>query len=298
MAIVGIAQIYESWIGHALIAILGLMLMISVLVTGAMLKGRIKKKQTNLFSLHKKIAVYFSMFVLGTFLYGLLIKMQHEELVLRSSHGRLGLILVLIVIFQLVPSLTLKDRNMIRKPHMVLGYALAPLMFLEASWGLYNGVVAGSKSLVLVHSMSGGLTALVLVWIILEMIYLTESGVVRAKIAGYIGAFLVTAGCWIAGGYNYLTVYGSQVKPIILAGPKPWAHSIVMEVKEHIFVFLPIIIIALSLTLAILDKNVLLKDPVARRAIAITASLAIFMVLLMFLMGAIISSAGNVRLEA
>ncbi|MDD1736670.1 MAG: hypothetical protein LUQ21_04355, partial [Methanothrix sp.] len=107
-----------------------------------------------------------------------------------------------------------------------------------------------------------------------------------------------TAGCWVAGGYNYLTAYGSQVKPIILAGPEPWAHSIVMEVKEHIFIFLPIIVIALSLTLSILDRDALLKDPQARRALAITASLALFMVLLMFLMGAIISDAGNVWPEA
>ena len=272
--------------------------MISALVTGAMLKGRIKRKQTNLFPLHKKVGIYFSTFILGTFLYGLLIKMQHEEPVLTSVHGRLGLILLLIVIFQLIPSLIVKDRTRIRTPHKILGYSLAPLMFLEASWGLYNGVVVGSKSLVLMHSISGGLTALALAWIILEMLYLTEGGVVRAKIASYTAAFLVTAGCWVVGGYNYLTAYGSQVKPVILAGPEPWAHSIVMEVKEHIFVFLPIIVIALSLTLAILDKDALLKDPKARRAVAITASLALFMVLLMFLMGAIISNAGNVGLEA
>jgi len=295
LAIVGIAQIYESWIGHALIAILGLMLMISALVTGAMLKGRIKGKQTNLFSLHKKVAIYFSIFILGTFLYGLLIKMQHEEALLTSVHGRLGLILLLIVIFQLTLSLTVKARKSIRMPHKILGYALAPLMFLEASWGLYNGVVVGSKSLVLMHSISGGLTALALAWIILEMFYITESGVLRAKIASYTAAFLVTAGCWIAGGYNYLTDYGLQVKPIILAGPDPWVHSIVMEVKEHIFIFLPIIVFALSLTLSVIDKDALLKDSKARRVITITASLALFMVLLMFLMGAIISNAGNIR---
>lgn len=298
LAIVGIAQIYESWIGHALIAILGLVLMISALVTGAMLQGRIKKKQTNLFTLHKKVAIYFSTILLGTFLYGLLVKMQLGEPVLISVHGRLGLILLLIVIFQLIPSLTVKDRNMIRKPHKVVGYALAPFMFLEASWGLYDGVVVGSKSLVLMHSISGGLASLVLVWIITEMFYPTESGIIRARIASIIAAFLITAGCWIVGGYNYLTAYGSQVKPIILAGPKPWAHSIVMEVKEHIFIFLPIIVIALSLTLAILDKDALLKNPKARRAVAIAASLALFMVLLMFVMGTIISSAGNVGLEA
>lgn len=55
---------------------LSLVLMISALVTGAMLKGRIKKKeQTNLFPLHKKLGIYFGTFVLGTLLYGLLIKM-------------------------------------------------------------------------------------------------------------------------------------------------------------------------------------------------------------------------------
>jgi hypothetical protein len=263
-----------------------------------MLKGRIKRKQTNLFALHKKVSIYFSTFIIGTFLYGLLTKIQQEEPVLTSFHGRLGLILLLIVIFQLIPSLIVKDRTRIRTPHKILGYSLAPLMFLEASWGLYNGVVVGSKSLVLMHSISGGLTALALSWIIMEMLYLTEGGIVRAKIASYTATFLVTAGCWVVGGYNYLTAYGSQVKPVILAGPEPWAHSIVMEVKEHIFVFLPIIIIALSLTLAILDKDALLKDPEARRTVAITASLALFMVLLMFLMGAIISSAGNVGLEA
>ena len=70
-----------------------------------------------------------------------------------------------------------------------------------------------------------------------------------------------------------------------------------MEVKEHVFIFLPIIAIALSMTLVILDQDALLEDPEARRAIAITALLALLMVLLMFLMGAIISNAGNVRME-
>lgn len=290
------AQIYDSWIGHAFIALLSLVLMIFALVTGAMLKGRIKKRKnhTSLFPLHKKVGIYFGTLVLGTLLYGLLIKMQHEVPVLTSVHGRLGIILLLIVAFQIIPSLMVKDRARIRRAHKILGYSLAPLMFLEASWGTYNYLVIGFKNLVLVHSISGGLAALALLWIILEMLYLVEGGVFRARIASYLAAFLVTAGCWIAGGYNYLTDYGSQVKPVILAGPEPWVHSIVMEVKEHIFIFLPLIVFALSLTLAVIDKDALLKDPRARRAITITASLALFTVLLMFLMGAIISNAGNI----
>ena len=38
LSLTGIAQIYDSWIGHALIAIPGLMLIISALITGAMLR--------------------------------------------------------------------------------------------------------------------------------------------------------------------------------------------------------------------------------------------------------------------
>jgi len=291
------AQIYVSWIGHAFIAIIGLILMTYTLATGAMLKGRIRSKQANIFPLHKKAAIYYGTFILGTFLYGLLIEIKHEEPVLTSIHGRLGILLLLIVFFQIIPSLAAKDRTRIRKLHKILGYALAPLMFMEVSWGLYNGLISGSKNLVLIHSMSGGLTALALVWIILEILYPTKEGIVRTKIASYSAAFLVVVGSWIIGGYNYLTNYGSQVKPIILSGPKPWAHSIVMEVKEHIFIFLPIIIIALSMTLVIIDQDSVLKDPNVRRAIAITATLAFLMILLMFLMGAIVSNAGNVGLE-
>ena len=267
------------------------------LATGAMLKGRIKSKQANIFPLHKKAAIYYGTFILGTFLYGLLIEIEHEEPVLTSIHGRLGILLLLIVFFQIIPSLATKDRTKIRRLHKILGYALASLMFMEASWGLYNGVISGSKNLVLIHSTSGGLTVLALVWIILEILYPTKEGVARTKIVSYLAAFLVVVGSWIIGGYNYLTNYGSQVKPIILSGPEPWAHSIVMEVKEHIFIFLPILVIALSMTLAIIDQDVLLKDPNVRRAIAITAILALLMILLMFLMGAIVSNAGNVGLE-
>jgi len=33
--------------------------------------------------------------------------------------------------------------------------------------------------------------------------------------------------------------YGSTVKPFIKEGPYPWAHKVVMETKEHVFLFLP-----------------------------------------------------------
>lgn len=65
-------------------------------------------------------------------------------------------------------------------------------------------------------------------------------------------AFVGTAGfviSWLAGGYYYVQYYGSLVKPIIKSGLAPWAHTIVMETKEHIFLFIiPLAITALFLT--------------------------------------------------
>ena len=294
----GIALAYENWIVHALIAIVSLLLMIYALTTGAMLKGRIKRNPGNIFRLHKRSGIYFGAFILGSFIYGLLMRLQHGESILLSVHGKLGLIIILIVGLQIIPSLVLKNRTRYRGLHKIMGYSLAPILVIDASWGLYTGVAAGVKSsLVLLHSISGGLAALALVWIFLEMLYATDKALTRARIASYLAAFLVTAGCWIAGGYNYLTGYGSQVKPVILAGPHPWAHEVVMEAKEHIFVFLPVIVFALSITLSVLDRDAFLGEAKSRRALTMVACLALFMVLLMFLMGAIISNAGKTGTE-
>jgi len=53
----GIALAYEKWIGHALIDIISLLLMSYALTTGAMLKGRLKRKSGNIFKLHKRSGV-------------------------------------------------------------------------------------------------------------------------------------------------------------------------------------------------------------------------------------------------
>lgn len=54
---------------------------------------------------------------------------------------------------------------------------------------------------------------------------------------------------WLSGGYYYVVYYGTTVKPIILAGDYPWAHKFFLEVKEHIFMFLPFMAVAVALAL-------------------------------------------------
>ncbi|MDC1205294.1 hypothetical protein N8083_00400 [Candidatus Pacebacteria bacterium] len=54
---------------------------------------------------------------------------------------------------------------------------------------------------------------------------------------------------WFSGGYYYVFYYGSQVKPGIKEGAYPWAHLVFMEVKEHIFIFLPFATAALAVAI-------------------------------------------------
>jgi len=138
----GIALAYVKWIGHALIAIISLALMIYTLTTGAMLKGRIKRSSGNVFKLHKRGGTYFGALILGSFIYGLWIRLQHGESIISSIHGKLGLIILIIVILQLIPSLVLKNRSWYRRFHKIIGYALAPILIIDAGWGLHNGVIA------------------------------------------------------------------------------------------------------------------------------------------------------------
>lgn len=61
---------------------------------------------------------------------------------------------------------------------------------------------------------------------------------------------------WIAGGRYYVKYYGESVKPIIKAGDYPWAHGIIMEAKEHIFLFLPFLAFIIFLTILFVGQQV------------------------------------------
>ena len=54
---------------------------------------------------------------------------------------------------------------------------------------------------------------------------------------------------WLTGGYYYVSYYGTAVKPIIQKGLAPWAHSVFMEAKEHVFLFLPFIAAVVAIML-------------------------------------------------
>ncbi len=52
---------------------------------------------------------------------------------------------------------------------------------------------------------------------------------------------------WATSAYYYVTYYGTAVKPRILAGAAPFAHTFFMETKEHIFLLLPFVALSIAL---------------------------------------------------
>lgn len=72
------------------------------------------------------------------------------------------------------------------------------------------------------------------------------------SLSGFI-SFIIA---WFLGGYYYVTFYGKSVKPIIKGGDYPWIHSVIMETKEHVFLFLPFLAAVSALAIWLLGKKI------------------------------------------
>jgi hypothetical protein len=127
----------SRWIGHAVTSIIGMILMIVVILTGAVQKGRIRTIRLHqIFRYHKMASIWFSLFVIGTFVLGLLTTLEHGEPLLKSPHGIVGLVLVLMAVIQLVPSLIIRKRGRIQALHRIIGYTIVPVFILQTVLGL------------------------------------------------------------------------------------------------------------------------------------------------------------------
>ena len=109
---------------------------------------------------------------------------------------------------------------------------------------------------------------------------------------GSLVAFIAYVTAWITGGYYYVVYYGSNVKPGIKEGPTPWVHLVVMEVKEHIFLFLPILAFVILLVVW-LKGDILQENRKLRNALALVALITFIIALSMALGGVVISGAAR-----
>src|SRR3990167_4489020 len=95
---------------------------------------------------------------------------------------------------------------------------------------------------------------------------------------------------WILAGYYYVTYYGQNVKPLIKSGQLPWAHSILMETKEHIFLFLPFLGLVLFTSL-LFSKPDIAKNSSLQKALSILALTMVVLGTIVTIFGVVISGA-------
>ena len=101
-------------------------------------------------------------------------------------------------------------------------------------------------------------------------------------------AFLAS---WLTGGYYYVVYYGTFVKPVIKSGVAPWVHNIIMETKEHVFLFIiPLAMTVLFITL--LEKEDMERLKLRRLALWLAGTVAV-LGLLIGAMGFVISAAAR-----
>ena len=145
------------------------------------------------------------------------------------------------------------------------------------------------------HAGLGELGALAFLWVLIELLTAKSVNIKRAKTAALIGVIGLLLS-WSIGGYYYLSHYQTDVKALIKGGPEPWAHSVITETKEHVFLFLPFLGI---LVWGLLKKHgeTLVQDRKLATAIIILSGLIVLLAFAMAGMGYLISSGMRSALE-
>lgn len=126
------------------------------------------------------------------------------------------------------------------------------------------------------------------VWLLMG--FFKEQIDLRPLKAASLYGFLSFVLSWLAGGYYYVQYYGSTVKPVIKGGDFRWIHSVVMETKEHFFLFLPFLSFVLFIVVWYAGDYVR-KDAALRETASFLALVVVVSGVLVTLMGAGISGA-------
>lgn len=146
------------------------------------------------------------------------------------------------------------------------------------------------------HAFLGEFAVFAFLWVFVELFNPNKDSLARIKLISMIGVVFLFLS-WVVGGYYYLNAYGSNVKPLIKAGPQPWAHLVFTETKEHIFLFLPFMGLLAFLMIQSQGDN-LIKEKKTRHAIQLVCLMVVLIGLSMAGMGYMISTGARAALEA
>lgn len=150
--------------------------------------------------------------------------------------------------------------------------------------------VTSSDAILLMHSTFGVFGILSAFWVFVETLNAREQNAARIRKTAWMGALFMSA-TWIVGGYWYIHFYSAD-KAMILNGPWPFAHSLFMETKEHLF--LSTVILSYYLPIAARDK--LYANAPARKMVLCVALLIVLTGIAIEGSGAIISHGVKVGL--
>ena len=138
-------------------------------------------------------------------------------------------------------------------------------------------------SVLFAHAGFGMVGILGALWVFVETLNVRMENEERIRrVAGSTALLFVLA--LVCGGYWYEHFYPAE-KAIILKGPWPFAHSLFMETKEHLF----FVTLILSLYLPIAARDALAINPAARRMVLTVSMLIVLSALVIESAGAGIS---------
>lgn len=125
-------------------------------------------------------------------------------------------------------------------------------------------------ALLIVHVLSGILAIGMHNVILMHLLKKAPNYIFISRLAwSAVALFLIS---WATSAYYYVTYYGTAVKPRILAGAAPIAHTFFMETKEHIFLLLPFAALSIALCATYLRAN---EDDALRKSTALLTLIAL-----------------------
>ena len=94
--------------------------------------------------------------------------------------------------------------------------------------------------LLMAHVLLGVLCLLGAVWLFVETLHISDANLSRVRCLSRVVAITMWIGYAVAG-YFYILHYAPD-QAVILKGPWPFAHSVFMEVKEHVVIMLLLLV--------------------------------------------------------
>ena len=140
-----------------------------------------------------------------------------------------------------------------------------------------------SEFILMSHVLFGVACIVAAVWLFVEVLHASEANLARIRRVSCVAATVMWL-AFIIGGYWYVTAYKAD-KAIILKGPWPFAHDLVMETKEHLVIMLLLLVTYLPIA----ASNNLAASKDARRVMLCVTGLTALLALAMDGEGAIIA---------